>query len=52
MYGEDSGVTVPQLAVQAVTSGNIPQNIEKEFKVINLIMITEEEVIFLPRPIL
>ena len=38
MYGEDSGVTVPQLAVQAVTSGNIPQNIEKEFKVINLII--------------
>ena len=37
MYGDDSGITVTQYAAQAVTSGNVPQNIEKEFKVINLI---------------
>ena len=34
-YGEE--ITVTQLANTAVSSGNLPDNIEKEFKVINLI---------------
>lgn len=34
-YGEE--ITVTQLANTAVSSGNVPDNIEKEFKVINLI---------------
>lgn len=34
-YGEEISVT--QLAQKAVSSGNVPDNIEKEFKVINLI---------------
>lgn len=34
-YGEE--VTVNQLVQTAVTTGNVPDNIEKEFKVINLI---------------
>ena len=34
-YGEE--ITVTQLANTAISSGNVPDNIEKEFKVINLI---------------
>lgn len=34
-YGEE--ITVSQLAHNVISSGNIPNNIEKEFKVINLI---------------
>ena len=52
MYGDDSGITVTQYVAQAVTSGNVPQNIEKEFKVINLINDYRRRGHLLPRPIL
>jgi hypothetical protein len=49
MYGDDSGL---QLLNTLTASGNVPQNIEKEFKVINLINDYRRRVTFLPKPIL
>ena len=49
-YSDDE-VSITQLASNVVATGNIPENIEKEFKVINLINDYKDVVTCLPRPI-